>query len=154
VSMILLAGPVDSGAVTYLIFMIPAAFVGIAQGMTISPNQTLTLRAVDPAFGGVAGSIISLGQRMGTAVGTAIVPGVMFGIVAAQEDWLLAYRPALGIIADLASVALAVSVVDRRGERRCGGPPPPAPLRSGHSRAASSTPCLMARLASSSAATS
>lgn len=120
VSMILLAGPVDSGAVTYLIFMIPAAFVGIAQGMTISPNQTLTLRAVDPAFGGVAGSIISLGQRMGTAVGTAIVPGVMFGIVAAQEDWLLAFRAALGIIAVLASVALAVSVVDRRRELRCG----------------------------------
>jgi len=120
VSMILLAGPVDSGAVTYLIFMIPAAFVGIVQGMTISPNQTLTLRAVDPAFGGVAGSIISLGQRMGTAVGTAIVPGVMFGIVAAQEDWLLAFRAALGIIAALASVALAVSVVDRRRELRCG----------------------------------
>lgn len=120
VSMILLAGPVDSGAVTYLIFMIPAAFVGIAQGMTISPNQTLTLRAVDPAFGGVAGSIISLGQRMGTAVGTAIVPGVMFGIVAAQGDWLLAFRAALGIIAVLASVALAVSVVDRRRELRCG----------------------------------
>lgn len=120
VSMILLAGPVDSGAVTYLIFMIPAAFVGIAQGMTISPNQTLTLRAVDPAFGGVAGSIISLGQRMGTAVGTAIVPGVMFGIVAAQGDWLLAFRAALGIIAALASVALAVSVVDRRRELRCG----------------------------------
>ena len=120
VAMILLAGPVDSGAVTYLIFMIPAAFVGIAQGMTISPNQTLTLRAVDPAFGGVAGSIISLGQRMGTAVGTAIVPGVMFGIVAAQGDWLLAFRAALGIIAVLASVALAVSVVDRRRELRCG----------------------------------
>src|SRR5699024_1648335 len=70
---------------------------------------------------------------MGTAVGTAIVPGVMFGIVAAQEDWLLAFRAALGSIAVLASVALAVSGVDRRRELRCGGPARPAPLRSGSS---------------------
>lgn len=116
---IVLAGVVDSGSVSYLVFMAPAALMGIAQGMTISPNQTLTLRAVDPAYGGVAGSIISLGQRMGTAVGTAIVPGVLFGIVASQGDWLLGFRAALAIIALLASGALAFSIVDRRREKRC-----------------------------------
>ena len=70
---LVLAGYVESGALHYLMFMIPAAVMGLSQGMTISPNQTLTLRAVDPAYGGVAGSIISLGQRMGTAIGTARV---------------------------------------------------------------------------------
>ena len=119
VTFMVLAGFVESGALHYLVFMVPAAFVGIAQGMTISPNQTLTLRAVDPAYGGVAGSIISLGQRMGTAVGTAIVPGVLFGIVESRGDWLLAFRAALGIIAVLAAGALAFSVVDRRREKRC-----------------------------------
>lgn len=119
---ILLAGPVESGAVSYLIFMVPAALVGTAQGMTISPNQTLTLRAVDPEYGGVAGSIISLGQRMGTAVGTAMVPGVLFWIVESQDDWLLAFRVALGLIAALAAAALAFSVVDRRREVRCETP--------------------------------
>lgn len=119
VGFIVLAGVVESGAVSYLVFMVPATFIGIAQGMTISPNQTLTLRAVDPAFGGVAGSIISLGQRMGTAVGTAIVPGVLFGIVESQGDWLLAFRAAIGIIAALATGALAFSIVDRRREKRC-----------------------------------
>ncbi|AWH94521.1 arabinose ABC transporter permease [Dietzia psychralcaliphila] len=116
---ILLAGVVESGAVGYLIFMAPAALMGTAQGMTISPNQTLTLRAVDPAYGGVAGSIISLGQRMGTAIGTAVVPGVLFWIVESQDDWLLAFRAALGLIAALAAGALAFSVVDRRREKRC-----------------------------------
>ncbi|MBB1058143.1 multidrug efflux MFS transporter, partial [Dietzia sp. B19] len=116
---ILLAGSVESGAVGYLIFMAPAALMGTAQGMTISPNQTLTLRAVDPAYGGVAGSIISLGQRMGTAIGTAVVPGVLFWIVESQDDWLLAFRAALGLIAALAAGALAFSVVDRRREKRC-----------------------------------
>ena len=119
VTFMVLAGFVESGALHYLVFMVPAAFIGIAQGMTISPNQTLTLRAVDPAYGGVAGSIISLGQRMGTAVGTAIVPGVLFGIVESRGDWLLAFRAALGIIALLAAGALAFSVVDRRREKRC-----------------------------------
>jgi len=117
---ILLAGLVDDGTVGYLVFMAPAALLGMAQGMTISPNQTLTLRAVDPAYGGVAGSIISLGQRMGTAVGTAIVPGVLFWIVESQDDWLLAFRVALGLIAVLAAAALAVSIVDRRREVRSG----------------------------------
>ncbi len=115
---ILLAGVVESGAVSYLIFMVPATMMGTAQGMTISPNQTLTLRAVDPAYGGVAGSIISLGQRMGTAVGTAIVPGVLFWIVESQGDWLLAFRVAIGLIAALAAGALAFSIVDRRREIR------------------------------------
>lgn len=115
---IVLAGFVESGAVHYLVFMVPAALVGTAQGMTISPNQTLTLRAVDPEFGGVAGSIISLGQRMGTAVGTAIVPGVLFWVVASTGDWVLAFRAALGIIAALAAGALAFSIVDRRREVR------------------------------------
>lgn len=119
VAFIVLAGFVETGALSYLVFMVPAAFVGTAQGMTISPNQTLTLRAVDPEYGGVAGSIISLGQRMGTAVGTAIVPGVLFGIVASQGDWLLAFRAAIGIIAILATAALAFSIVDRRREKRC-----------------------------------
>ena len=115
----LLAGLVESGAVGYLIFMAPAALMGTAQGMTISPNQTLTLRAVDPAYGGVAGSIISLGQRMGTAIGTAMVPGVLFWVVETQDDWLLAFRAALGLIALLAAGALAFSIVDRRREKRC-----------------------------------
>lgn len=119
VGFIVVAGFVETGALHYLVFMVPATFIGIAQGMTISPNQTLTLRAVDPAYGGVAGSIISLGQRMGTAVGTAIVPGVLFGIVATNGDWLLAFRAALGLIAALAAGALAFSVVDRRRELRC-----------------------------------
>ncbi|MDV8002208.1 MFS transporter [Rhodococcus sp. IEGM 1408] len=114
----LLAGLVESGTVGYLIFMAPATLMGLAQGMTISPNQTLTLRAVDPAYGGVAGSIISLGQRMGTAIGTAMVPGVLFWVVETHGDWLLAFRSALGLIAVLAAGALAFSIVDRRREKR------------------------------------
>lgn len=119
---IVLAGYVDTGTLPYLVFMIPAAVMGLSQGMTISPNQTLTLRAVDPAYGGVAGSIISLGQRMGTAVGTAIVPGVLFGIVASRGDWLLAFRASIGLIALLAAAALVVSILDRRREVRSAAP--------------------------------
>ena len=124
---IVLAGFVDSGDLNYLFFMVPAAMVGIAQGMTISPNQTLTLRAVNPEFGGVAGSIISLGQRMGTAVGTAIVPGVLFWIVATSGDWVLAFRSSIGLIALLAAMALAVAVVDRRREVRAAAAASSAP---------------------------
>ena len=91
----------------------------LPQPVRLGAGETLTLRAVDPAYGGVAGSIISLGQRMGTAIGTAVVPGVLFWIVESQDDWLLAFRAALGLIAALAAGAVAFSVVDRRREKRC-----------------------------------
>lgn len=48
--------------------------IGISQGFTVSPNQTLTLAAVDPRYGGVAGGILQTGQRIGQAVGTARRP--------------------------------------------------------------------------------
>ncbi|MEW1936703.1 hypothetical protein AB0331_04960 [Dietzia maris] len=45
---------------------------------------------------------------------------MLFWIVETQDDWLLAFRVALGLIAALAAGALAFSIVDRRREVRCG----------------------------------
>lgn len=117
----LLAGPVESGAASYWILAFPLMFIGASQGLTISPNQTLTLAAVDPRFGGVAGGIMSLGQRIGAAVGTALIPGILFSLTESGTPWLEAFVISLTVIMAFASVALAVCFVDRSREKAAGG---------------------------------
>ncbi|WP_181276434.1 MFS transporter [Brevibacterium oceani] len=52
--------------------------LGIGQGMTISPNQTLTLAEVPVEYAGTSGGIMQTGQRVGTAIGIAVVTAVFF----------------------------------------------------------------------------
>lgn len=113
----LAARPVESGALPFWFLAAPLTFIGISQGMTISPNQTLTLNAVDPRYGGVAGGILQLGQRIGAAVGTALIPGIIFSMVENGTPWLNAFTIALVVIMALTVAALAVSIADRARER-------------------------------------
>ncbi len=112
-----LAGPVESGAMGYWILALPLLLIGTSQGFTISPNQTLTLNAVDPRFGGVAGGILSLGQRIGAAIGTALIPGILFSLTEGGMPWYEAFVITLVVIMALATVALAVSFIDRAREK-------------------------------------
>ncbi|AXE37306.1 MFS transporter [Acidipropionibacterium virtanenii] len=95
----------------------PLSVIGISQGFTVSPNQTLTLNAVDPRYGGVAGGILQTGQRIGQAVGTAIIPGILFTLSERTGSWILAFVVAMGVIAVFAALAIVISVADRRRER-------------------------------------
>lgn len=115
-----MAGLVESGAMPFWGLAVPLTLIGASQGMTIGPNQTLTLQGVDPAFGGVAGGVMSLGQRLGTAVGTALIPGMLFSITEAGGDWLAALHLCGLVIIVLMAVALLISVADRVRERRAG----------------------------------
>ncbi len=112
-----LAPAVEQHALSFWWFALPLTLVGASQGMTISPNQTLTLKAVDPRYGGVAGGILQLGQRIGAAIGTALIPGVLFSLTEGGFDWLEAFVIVLGIIAALALGALIFSARDRARER-------------------------------------
>ena len=40
---------------SFWLLAVPLTLMGLSNGMTISPNQTLTLNSVDPRYGGVAG---------------------------------------------------------------------------------------------------
>ena len=113
----LLAGPVESGAVSFWILAVPLTLMGLSNGMTISPNQTLTLNSVDPRYGGVAGGILQLGQRVGAALGTAMIPGIIFSLTEAGTEWLEAFTIALVFIMVLTLAAMGVSVLDRAREK-------------------------------------
>ena len=113
----LLAGPVESGAVSFWMLALPLTLMGLSNGMTISPNQTLTLNSVDPRYGGVAGGILQLGQRVGAALGTAMIPGIIFSLTESGTEWLEAFTIALVFIMVLTLAAMGVSVLDRAREK-------------------------------------
>ena len=117
----LLAGFVESGAVAFWWLAAPLMLMGLSQGMTISPNQTLTLNSVDPRFGGVAGGILQLGQRLGAAIGTAMIPGIIFSLTVGGTAWLEAFTIALVIIMALTLAAMGVSFADRAREKEAPG---------------------------------
>ncbi len=52
---------------------LPLLVAGLGGGAVISPNFTLTLEHVPPRMGGAAGAAIQTGQRIGTAVGAALL---------------------------------------------------------------------------------
>jgi EmrB/QacA subfamily drug resistance transporter len=58
--------------------MASLAILGIAQGMVISPNQTLTLAEVPVKYAGSSGGVMQTGQRVGTAIGIAVITAVFF----------------------------------------------------------------------------
>ncbi len=51
----------------------PLLLAGLGGGAVISPNQTLSLSAVPPRMGGAAGAVIQTGQRIGSALGAAVL---------------------------------------------------------------------------------
>ena len=112
-----LAGPIEDGSLPFWSFAFPLMLIGVSQGMTIAPNQTLTLTSVDPKFGGVAGGILSLGQRVGTAVGTALIPGILFTLTEGGSSWPFAFRSSMFVIIALTVLACGFSAYDRRREK-------------------------------------
>ena len=88
-------------------------FVGLGQGSIISPNQALTLAEVPQEYAGSAGGVLQTGQRIGTAVGLALVTAVFFAILA-LTDWTTAFTAAFSVIGIVVLVTLAVALADQR----------------------------------------
>jgi MFS family permease len=57
---------------------LPLLLAGIGGGAVISPNTTLTLECVPNRIAGVAGGALQTGQRIGTAIGTAVLATVFY----------------------------------------------------------------------------
>lgn len=55
---------------------LPLLVAGVGGGAVISPNTTLTLECVPTRMAGVAGGALQTGQRVGTAIGTAVLAAV------------------------------------------------------------------------------
>lgn len=101
-------GLVDGSTVGWAV-AVPFLVAGIGSGLTISPNQTLTLSEVPPDQGGSAGGVLQTGQRIGSAAGIAAIGSVFY---ATLPDATGAVRTGFVLVAGFVLFALAVAVVD------------------------------------------
>jgi EmrB/QacA subfamily drug resistance transporter len=73
----LAAGRVPAGAVA-LLLAVPLLLAGAGGGSVITPNQALSLSQVDAAGGSTAGGTLQTAQRIGNAIGAAVISAVFY----------------------------------------------------------------------------
>jgi EmrB/QacA subfamily drug resistance transporter len=99
----------------------PLLRAGLGGGCVIAPKQTLTLAVVPPAQGGSAGGVLQTGQRIGSAVGIAVVGSVFFSrLAAARGAWATAFQYSLTVSVGFVVLALAVGLTDLRVRSQTG----------------------------------
>jgi predicted MFS family arabinose efflux permease len=91
---------------------------GAGSGLVIAPNQTLTLAQVPVERAGVAGSMLQVGQRVGSALGVAVALSTYYSALASGVDGSAAAGRALLLTVSLVAVALVVGLLDLRARRR------------------------------------
>jgi MFS family permease len=106
----------------------PAFLVaGFGGGMVISPNVTLTLAEVDPRQAGSGGGMLQTAQRVGSAIGVAIVLAQFFDSLVASRgrDYAGALTTSLRTTVGFVVVALLFALADllRRRARQAETPP-------------------------------
>jgi EmrB/QacA subfamily drug resistance transporter len=96
----------------------PALFImGIGAGAIITPNQALTLMDVDPITGSTAGGVLQTAQRIGLAIGQAVVGSVFFASIG-TGDYGHAFRMATLAALGFVCLAAIVGIADLHRNRR------------------------------------
>ncbi len=106
----------EAGQLSIWWLMASLSFVGLAQGAVISPNQTLTLADVPLDYAGSSGAIMQTGQRIGTAIGIAIITAATFSTLAVSS-WSTAMVVGFALISVVVFLALLVALKDLRDRR-------------------------------------
>jgi MFS family permease len=110
--------PGHGGDGLWPLLVLPLLLAGLGGGGVVSPNFTLTLSDVPPRMGGAAGGALQTGQRIGSALGTALAMSVYQVTVAATGSAGTGLRVALGTALVVIALALAVAVRDLRAARQ------------------------------------
>lgn len=96
---------------------LPLLVAGIGSGAVISPNVTLTLECVPPLMGGAAAGALQTGQRIGSAIGTAALAAVFYGVLSQRAGYPDAIGAALLTATGFVCLALLVAVLELRIRR-------------------------------------
>jgi EmrB/QacA subfamily drug resistance transporter len=94
----------------------PLLLAGLGTGMTIAPNQDFVLATVPRQEAGTASGILGTSQRLGTAIGIAVIGTVLFGtlhVVPGPSAVATAFTHSaqLALLANLGFMALALILV-------------------------------------------
>jgi hypothetical protein len=105
-----------------LLLVVPLLVAGAGGGSVITPNQALSLSEVDVAGGSTAGGTLQTAQRIGNAIGAAVISAVFYAASRSpgpnrEATYGHAYGLALGVsvVFALAAIALAMRTV-RHGQ--------------------------------------
>lgn len=94
------------------------AFIGLGQGAVVSPNQTLTLAQVPDNYAGSSGAVLQTGQRIGTAIGLAVITAIVFAMLQSTSgDWPVSIMTGFGVIIAVCLVSLSFGFADQRSSR-------------------------------------
>ena len=86
---------------------------GLGGGLVITPNVTLTLAEVDPRRAGSGGGMLQTAQRVGSAIGVALVLAQFFDRLAADgDDYPAALSASLRTTIGFILVALLFGIAD------------------------------------------
>jgi EmrB/QacA subfamily drug resistance transporter len=98
--------------------------MGCGQGAFVTPNQTLSLMDVDPAMGSTAGGVLQTGQRIGLAIGQALIGAVFFNSISGHSQTTYTHALRNAVLTALCFLVLAVllGLLDLRRARRRGSP--------------------------------
>jgi EmrB/QacA subfamily drug resistance transporter len=97
----------------------PLLVAGLGSGMVVSPNTSLTLESVPARMSGAAGGALQTAQRIGGAIGTALLATVYYrALTGSGRDFGAAVSDALLCTAGLMLLALLIAVGELIGERR------------------------------------
>jgi EmrB/QacA subfamily drug resistance transporter len=98
---------------------LPLLVGGLGGGAVISPNITLTLECVPPEMGGAAAGALQTGQRIGSAVGTATLAAVFYGMLGhGSHNYREAIAAALLTGTGFVCLALLIAVLELRIRHR------------------------------------
>ena len=88
---------------------VPLAVAGLGNGLFIAPNIDFVLSAVPAREAGAASGVLNTGQRVGSAIGIAVIGTILFGSlhVAGPQDLARAYVHS-ALLAGWASVAMVL----------------------------------------------
>jgi len=106
----------------------PLLLGGLGGGMVTSPNITLSLEAVPVRMAGVAGGALQTAQRIGGAIGTAVLVGV-FSVVLTDSggDYPAAVSDTLLFASGVMALGFLVAVAELARRRSLGELPAPTP---------------------------
>jgi len=101
---------------THWMLAIPLLIAGTGSGLFIPPNQQFIISTVDPLEAGAASGVLGTCQRVGTAIGIAVIGSVLFSYVHAAADPVglaESYRNAAAhsMLLNVGLVALAFALV-------------------------------------------
>jgi EmrB/QacA subfamily drug resistance transporter len=92
---------------------VPLLIAGVGGGAVVAPNQTLSLSEVPPRMGGAAGAVLQTGQRIGSALGAAVLV-TAYQLGGAAGDPLAALRATLVCSLAILLLALSAAILDAR----------------------------------------